>query len=73
MYRSIPSPEEVDAAYISLSDAARGLGIPKGTVNLPWHLKKLGLQNVVYLCGKPMLYRHEYERARELLEGVNVG
>ena len=56
MYQIIPTVDEVEQAYVSVSKACEMLNIP--LVNPQWQLKKLGL-NIVKLCGKPMLYRHE--------------
>lgn len=57
---SIPSPEEVNRAYMNYTQAAEALGIEIDT-NIAHSLRKVGL-TTVRLAGKPMVYRHEVER-----------
>ena len=59
MYQRIPTPEEVNQAYMNYTQAAEELGVEIDT-NIAHTLRKLGLQTV-RLAGKPMVYRHQVE------------
>lgn len=63
MYLRIPTPQEVSAAYCNLQEAAERLGLDSG-YNLQFKLRQQGIQ-IVRLCGKPMVYRHEVEKLRK--------
>ncbi len=60
MFQRIPSVAEVNATYMNLQDAAEALGLPANGTNLAHKLGQKGIQ-VVRLCGRPMVYRHEVE------------
>ena len=57
MYQRIPTAEEVNSAYMNIPEAATALGLQYPTEG---YCRAAGLQ-IVRLCGKPMVYRHEVE------------
>jgi len=67
MFQRIPTVAEVNATYMNLQDAAEALGLPASETNLPHKLGQKGIQ-VVRLCGRPMVYRHEVKAKAATME-----
>lgn len=63
-YKRIPTVEEVNAAYMSIPDASAALNGPGAGQQRA--LASMGLK-IVYLCGKPMVYKHAVEELKERL------
>lgn len=61
-----PTPEEVNATYMSYTQAAEELGIEIDT-NIAHSIRKAGLQTV-RLATKPMVYRHQVEALKRKME-----